>query len=596
VIKYRLEQREAIMRIDNPAADRSRFLHVSKRANSRVLLASLAGLCFGAAAEAQTVVPSNAKATDPACTVSTGEFTSWFASLPVAANGIVNPADSILFPNLPNCTFYKWAAQMFLWLTSPAPTTYGPGTHVFNSPVFYDVSPADPTTGNRTLVPIVPGRPRNFSARISQLGPLNRPVVFDQTGKMFTVIRPQVGPTGKSLIKDKAGQAVEIARTQVAPGGKPVFLDKAGKTIDFQVAKNGSPLLLDRAGKAIDFRLTRKIINGRPFFVDGAGNLIDTEQGEADGNVLMSQNNSLVYYAIEVNDVYAYFLTGQKNGAISATKFPTTPTNLIAINQFAASHNKFFPDANALAVEVKSSWVETSTLPPGEVSKYVTMTATVPNYTQTSAMLWTANGTKTVQLAMTGIHVVGSTGSGTVGHPEMIWATFEHVNNTRNSPYNYNTNAGTVPGPADGPGPWNFSTSPTSATPNQPVIAVSGADLVSSTAIGPSDILRVNPWGMPGSNAASNSEIISVNHSVLSQLVGADLRKNYILTGSTWTIGGAPPSGGNQVGTNQMANSTMESFFQPSNCFSCHTGSNMLGTPSGDGLSHIYGPLQPLFP
>jgi hypothetical protein len=140
---------------------------------------------------------------------------------------------------------------------------------------------------------------------------------------------------------------------------------------------------------------------------------------------------------------------------------------------------------------------------------------------------------------------------------------------------------------------------PPSGTFNQPAISVSGADLVAAnppTPIGPSDIRRESPWGMPGTSTASNTEVISVNHGVLSQLVGNDVRKNYILTGATWTPGGANPTAFNQVGTNKLANTTMESFFQPSNCFNCHDGSNMLGTSSGDGLSHIYGPLQPLFP
>ena len=47
----------------------------------------------------------------------------------------------------------------------------------------------------------------------------------------------------------------------------------------------------------------------------------------------------------------------------------------------------------------------------------------------------------------------------------------------------------------------------------------------------------------------------------------------------------------------------METFSQPSNCFACHQG-NMLGTmagppptpPVGVGLSHVYGPIKPLFP
>ena len=102
-----------------------------------------------------------------------------------------------------------------------------------------------------------------------------------------------------------------------------------------------------------------------------------------------------------------------------------------------------------------------------------------------------------------------------------------------------------------------------------------------------------------GSFTANNTDIVSINNSVLSQLLGADVRKNYILTGTTWTAGGLPPAPGPgaQVGTNQMSNSTMETFFQPSNCFDCHDGSNMLGGAGGDsGLSHIWGPLKPLFP
>src|SRR5271157_5290872 len=72
--------------------------------------------------------------------------------------------------------------------------------------------------------------------------------------------------------------------------------------------------------------------------------LIEVEQGQAaDGTisgVLESQNNSLVYYAIMVNDVYAYFLTGQKDGQIQPgvmlPQFPTTMSDLNAITGFAS--------------------------------------------------------------------------------------------------------------------------------------------------------------------------------------------------------------------------------------------------------------------
>src|SRR5436309_4792425 len=75
----------------------------------------------------------------PTCTVSQPVFNSWFQSGSVTVNGIVNPANSVSFPNTPNCSFYQWSQQMFLWLTSPSPSRYGPGAHVLDSSVFYDI-------------------------------------------------------------------------------------------------------------------------------------------------------------------------------------------------------------------------------------------------------------------------------------------------------------------------------------------------------------------------------------------------------------------------------------------------------------------------
>jgi hypothetical protein len=578
----------------------------ARRTNIRISLAAAALVFLSPVSMAQTVVPSDANA---ACSLTTVEFSNWFTSGMVTANGEVDPANSIAFPNIPNCSFYKWSEQMFLWLTSPAPTKYGSGSHVFNSPVFYDLSPVDATNGTRTLVPIAPGQLRNLGVSISQLGPEHKPVVFDQTGKMFNVVRPERGPDGKPVVLNKAEQPVEIDRIQPGSGGKPILLDKAGKAIDFKAARNGGPAVRDSAGKVLNLRLSKTLLNGRPFFIDQNGNAVPTEQGQADGNVLMAQNGSLVYYALQVNDVFAYFLTGQKDGPISATTFPTTPAALNSIEAFGLAHSKTFPDANALAIELKSAWIEAAGL---DTSKYVTITATIPTYDKVSPTQWNANGTRQAQLALVGLHVVGST----AGHPEMVWATFEHVNNARGEQYSYTNNATpgvTVTIPQNNAGSWTFSTTPPSANQNKPLLKMSGPNIVAAappTPIGPSDVLRVNPWGMPGSSTASNTEVVSINNSVMSQLAAGDIRKNYIMTGATWTIFGAPPNNNNQVGTNRLANTTMETFFQASNCFSCHQGNlpngmpNMLGTlfgppptpPVGVGLSHVYGPVKPLFP
>jgi hypothetical protein len=99
---------------------------------------------------------------------------------------------------------------------------------------------------------------------------------------------------------------------------------------------------------------------------------------------------------------------------------------------------------------------------------------------------------------------------------------------------------------------------------------------------------------------ASNTQLVSINSSVLSQLLSGDLRKNYFMLGATWTINGLPPTpSGIQVGTNVLANSTMETYVQGAmNCFGCHDNmgapNGMLGINVDSGLSHIYFAIQPL--
>jgi hypothetical protein len=137
-------------------------------------------------------------------------------------------------------------------------------------------------------------------------------------------------------------------------------------------------------------------------------------------------------------------------------------------------------------------------------------------------------------------------------------------------------------------------------------------DAIAPFTVSPSDTIRWKAFGgasdfspnpLDPTTAASNSEIISINNSVIGQLVGGDVRANYYVTGSTWTIGKAAPTGsfksgvgGNEVGTGKLANTTMETYQQGSNnlwatgtnCFSCH----VTNTTS---VTHIFGGLKPLF-
>ncbi|HEX8166583.1 MAG TPA: hypothetical protein VF601_12445 [Beijerinckiaceae bacterium] len=551
------------------------------------------------------------------------------------ANGAVLPANGLSFPlNPPNCIFYEWSWQMFLWLNSPGYA--GAAGRVLDSPRFYGVSPLD-QNGERTFIPQTGSDLKNLSVRSAQVGPLGRPVVFDKTGKMISIIRPQIGPNGKSVIRDKSGKKIEIDRIQLGRNGQAIFLAKSGKAIDVQVGRNGKPVVIDAAGHAIQIHSTKTGPNGRPMFLDRSGAVIDFEQGQALGNeALMAQNGSLVYYAIHVNDVYAYLLTGQKKydtgqpGGLNnpATGFPTTQFDLDNIVQFAADKGKNIQfNSHALAVEVKSAWVETTGL---DVSKYLTITAEIPAY-QINILhpnTWIRIGSRQAQLALVGMHVVGSV----KGHPEMIWATFEHIGNTPSAAYTYlKQGGGSHTVPASTTGNWLFATSGSTQF-NVPLLHVvpgfigPNIEQVSGT-LGRSNTLRWKAWGAASdfapnplaTIAASNTEIISINRSILTQLATGDVRKNYLLMGATWTVLGAPPSPqvageavsglpGQQVGTSSLTNTTMETYQQGggstrdvgTNCFSCHTGDvTMLGVVDqgiGKGLSHIYGPLKPLFP
>jgi hypothetical protein len=342
---------------------------------------------------------------------------------------------------------------------------------------------------------------------------------------------------------------------------------------------------------------------GKAIRVNRLGKVETPEVGQANTNgVLISQSGSLVYYGIATNNVFAYFLTGVKTKKIMAKQFPSTQAELKQVTDFAAP--KTFKDDIALVLEVKTSWVEASSV--ADATKYVTIQGEVPVFDKTDPKKWVPMGSKTVQLAMVGMHIVGTVKD----HPEMIWATFEHVDNAPNDTFTYTnaTNqASTVNFDSSAPSVFCKANAPRPAMgQNTPLAQVDGSNLgniVSTGAanIGPSDTVRFNPWGQDSSspNVDNNTQIIAVNNSVRGQLAKDDVRGNYFLVGTTWTNKKIPGPGVDfkTVGSQFLANATMETYAPQSNCFSCHSGDPLGkgGGPIGaDGLSHIYGDLAPL--
>jgi hypothetical protein len=321
--------------------------------------------------------------------------------------------------------------------------------------------------------------------------------------------------------------------------------------------------------------------------------------GQAGGDaVLMSQKGSLVYYGVHANDVFAWFLTGQKNGQIPAMAFPMNAQQIAAVAAYAGAKGKTtLQDLEAMTMEMKSSWVDATTV---DSSKFITILAEVPNYVQTSPTQWTRSGTTQKKLALVGLHVVGTVN----GHPEMVWATFEHVSNAPNNGYYYNSTNGVKYVPYDSAGSWIFMQSGGSQIgANTELMKVDkNGNIVAQTAspIGPSNTFRTNPWGLAGntnSAADNNTDIVSLNVDVLSQLAAQDVRRNYVLVGALWTVDGSIPTHGSSTamrGSLDLANTTMETYHQPLNCFSCHNVPSGGSSFDNDALSHIYFQLQPL--
>jgi hypothetical protein len=533
-------------------------------------------------------LPSDAMST---CTVTPDEFKKWFGGSDVAS-----APDSLRLNTDENCNFYRWAEQMYLYLTSPSTSLFGT-RRVFDSSGFYDVSPLQ--NDKRQFIPHTAGTPRLLGVRMAKPGPHGLHVIVDRAGRLFEIAPPRFSKNGKQLIQNEAGALVEISKATIA-NKRVVLYGKDGKVIARPKPILGADLKGARLAQAIDRGKLPAI------FLDSSGNPLDVSPGQADNAVLLAQNASIIYYVTTVNDFYAYFLTGQKAGEIKATQFPTTQQSQENVVNFARSRSASIRTPRTLAIEMKTSWVETAAV--ADPDSYITMTATVPRWASSGSTL-SPSGTRTAKLALVGIHIVGST----FGHPEMLWATFEHFGNTPDATYSYTSKTGTKTVKQSTAGKWLFSSTNSSGPFN---LAHATYDSTAGTIepangfpISASNTLRQKPFGAasnkpPNAKASaesSNSDIIAINNSVIGQLSDGDVRKNYYLVGCTWTDGGASPNGpypgGNEVGTSQLSNSTMETYQQgddttlaeASNCFACHTSNSTR-------VSHIYNDLQPLPP
>src|ERR1700733_1253497 len=207
-----------------------------------------------------TLLPTDAS---PTCPVSPATFNTWFVKTPITADGAVNPANSVMFPNTPNCSFYQWAMQDFLWLTSPTTSAYGGSGLILDSPAFFDVSPpVGSETGPRTLLAHSAGFIRPVILRAAQAGPQGLQLTFDASGTPIQVKPAEAG--APLIVVNIQGERIQVAHAKLGRNGKPILLDAKGSVIQ-TLASRGTASVQDQKATA---RISEMIIATR-FTIDG---------------------------------------------------------------------------------------------------------------------------------------------------------------------------------------------------------------------------------------------------------------------------------------------------------------------------------------
>lgn len=276
-----------------------------------------------------------------------------------------------------------------------------------------------------------------------------------------------------------------------------------------------------------------------------SGEPFNEDQQAGSGGVLISQSNQITYYEQLMDPTAARFVT---SCSLQVANCQTQP----------AAKPLRIP---AGAIEIKASW-----LPMSKSTPNANMFYTIPGF----PVMNNQGQTYTPDLmALVGMHLVFATKS----HPELVWATFEHIANAPNGPcvagqstpppapfttWTFNNPANTS---CQGINAW-----PQTNPPTKPPFPVAQA-------------VRIEATG--GGSAGNTAAIQSLNASVLGLVPTGSLWKNYFMVGSVWTVNGQlPPSSTNQAGSTLLANSTMETFVQDgsTDCFSCHTNTSRGGT------------------
>ena len=286
-------------------------------------------------------------------------------------------------------------------------------------------------------------------------------------------------------------------------------------------------------------------------------------QAGPDG-IMVDLQGHPIYYSIHSDSTFGDFL--KQNDLLDPAKLR------------AFSPTESFPIGT---LTLKAAW---KVVAPGEnVSTFYTRKAQIALLTNKNGKIVLSGKTKTVEVALVGFHIGGTVAN----HPEMIWATFEHLQNAPDLPKSMNSM-----GPNDivSNKDWTFYKANTPFKSCNVNSAGSGAltlNEATQTLSPVTEVCRMIPYG--GGSAANIANIKSLNDSVHAQLKG--VWNNYFDVGAIWFAANnalkpnctfqpgsleCPATPGKSIltGSTQLSNTTVETFTQSQsaqdNCFACH--------------------------
>lgn len=340
------------------------------------------------------------------------------------------------------------------------------------------------------------------------------------------------------------------------------------------------------AGGTRTLTLATRAVHGRGGAIEGTGAIV-----EADGNMLVAPNGYPVYASVHMNDSY----------------FRTVRRNRVVDGGYQRNPDSDYFDVGAAVF--KATWLR---LDPGQAppaGAFVTR-ANVPvltTFLTADNTIYAApdGTTTTVDVALLGLHVVGQT----INHPEFLWATFEHKDNSPRfkdgtfDPTSTASDARTYTLYRGGT-PYDRTNQPsTQTTANSTSTPLSTPGTTITTTLAATPTFTFDPATQkfsPASNAVlanrtggetfspdgpANIEVLNRSaHAVLDQQAPAQRAfANYDLIGTVWMMPGTFDLASNQsnaVGSVNLANVTAETFVQNltgstapasvGNCFSCH--------------------------